>query len=218
TPCLFAQCDPRFPYRVYPTSVKFLTRESEQGCPAMNGCNDGGTDLNHDGDTGDLVVQVWDLTSGSTGTEGTGVGGNPIAPNPNPSSCDTTYVSSGRCIEILFTACPCGPGEFCEGGVCKKDQGVCSSTADCAPGATCEPLPTVPASSDADCDGVSDQADTCPNVPNPNQLDGDADGVGDLCDTQTCGNGVREGDEGCDGLDTTCGPCNPDCTCTCGNT
>src|SRR5262249_33656652 len=110
------------------------------------------------------------------------------------------------------------PGEFCEGGVCKKDQGVCSSTADCSPGATCEPLPTVPASSDADCDGVPDQSDNCPSVPNPNQLDSDADGVGDLCDAQTCGNDVREGDEGCDGLDTTCGPCNPDCTCTCGNT
>ena len=35
---------------------------------------------------------------------------------------------------------------------------------------------------DADNDGVPDNIDNCPLVPNANQLDGDLDGVGDVCD------------------------------------
>jgi hypothetical protein len=35
---------------------------------------------------------------------------------------------------------------------------------------------------DADGDGVEDDLDLCPDVPDPDQLDGDGDGVGDACD------------------------------------
>ncbi|RME04104.1 MAG: hypothetical protein D6812_04595 [Deltaproteobacteria bacterium] len=48
---------------------------------------------------------------------------------------------------------------------------------------------------DSDCDGSTDGADNCPNVPNPEQGDRDLDGVGDLCDCQP-DNDAEPGDDG----------------------
>ncbi len=50
---------------------------------------------------------------------------------------------------------------------------------------------------DADCDGVPDQTDNCPVVPNPDQLDTDEDGVGDVCDN--CVEQANPGQEDTDG-------------------
>ncbi len=46
---------------------------------------------------------------------------------------------------------------------------------------------------DIDADGVGDECDNCPSVPNPDQSDEtDGDGVGDLCDTYALrGGGCR---------------------------
>ena len=38
---------------------------------------------------------------------------------------------------------------------------------------------------DADCDGISDAQDNCPEAYNPFQTDGDGDGIGDVCDPPT---------------------------------
>ncbi|MFI5122355.1 MAG: Ig-like domain-containing protein, partial [Vicinamibacteria bacterium] len=38
---------------------------------------------------------------------------------------------------------------------------------------------------DADDDGVADEADNCPAVPNPSQADNDHDGIGNVCDLPT---------------------------------
>lgn len=204
TACRLPQCDPRLPYRVFDRSVKFLTVECDQhGGVFSGGCPSGGTDLNDDGDADDLVIQLFDLTTGTTRTIGTVTGGNPLDGGDPTTRTGTAYVSSGMCVES-------------SGG---KLQGVCVTTADCPPGSTCEPLAIVPASPDTDGDGVPDHLDNCPRDVNAGQVDTDGDGVGDACDAETCGNGVVEGAETCDGaVAGTCpGLCRSDCTCLCTN-
>ena len=43
-----------------------------------------------------------------------------------------------------------------------------------------------PAQPDSDGDGIPDDSDNCPAVPNPGQEDCDEDGVGDACDVCPC--------------------------------
>ncbi|MFN8640324.1 MAG: thrombospondin type 3 repeat-containing protein [Candidatus Binatia bacterium] len=43
-------------------------------------------------------------------------------------------------------------------------------------------VPGRPDAADADGDGLADQSDSCPGIPNADRADGDADGVGDACD------------------------------------
>ena len=223
-PCRLEACDPLRPYRVHGDMVKFLTVESQQG----------NHDLNGDGDSTDLVIEVFDvhtntvtvvatpdeapgvdpLAGGDTGDGDTGAGDDP----------GVVYVSSGRCIETIGGACVtaanCGDALFCDAGTCKKDQGVCTTTADCPPGIPCiESRPIVPASPDTDGDGVPDHIDNCPRVANPDQVDLDLDTVGDACDLAVCGNGVVEYDEQCDGMSAgNCAAgCDANCACaTCG--
>jgi len=53
----------------------------------------------------------------------------------------------------------------------------------------------VAGSTDVDADGVPDETDTCPDVPNPEQTDTDADRVGDACDDDDDDDGVTDADE-----------------------
>ena len=127
---------------------------------------------------------------------------------------------TGACIEtggLCTVTAECAPGAFCDAGTCKKTHGVCGASTDCPPGSTCEPQSIVPASPDTDGDGVPDHLDNCTLVANTAQTDSDGDGVGDACDLQTCGNGLLEGSESCDGvLQGSCpATCQNDCTCLC---
>jgi hypothetical protein len=54
---------------------------------------------------------------------------------------------------------------------------------------------------DGDGDGVADDTDNCPSVPNPDQTDSDGNGVGDACDTpqpvDSDGDGVTDDVDNC---------------------
>ncbi len=51
---------------------------------------------------------------------------------------------------------------------------------------------------DLDCDGVPDDADNCPDDPNPDQADFDGDSTGDVCDSDIDNDGVLNDDDVCD--------------------
>ncbi len=63
-------------------------------------------------------------------------------------------------------------------------------------------------SPDGDEDGIPDERDNCPDVPNPDQADADGDGLGDACDGD--GDGDGDGDEIPDESDNCPETANPD--------
>ncbi|MEE9293897.1 MAG: thrombospondin type 3 repeat-containing protein [Phycisphaerae bacterium] len=83
--------------------------------------------------------------------------------------------------------------------------------------------PPEPAVADSDGDGIEDQDDNCPAVPNAGQADADGDGLGDACDpdNDADGDGIVDADDNCpqdsnpdqadtdaDGLGDACDPDN----------
>jgi hypothetical protein len=68
---------------------------------------------------------------------------------------------------LFAAALACGAGDGEEPGV---------------PDATVSVQPDAPPPADRDGDGIPDDVDNCPDVPNPNQADTDGDGIGDACD------------------------------------
>ena len=133
-------------------------------------------------------------------------------------------VSVGICVEDVGDVCSvnedCDPGDRCGlGGTCLRRHGSCLTESDCGKLLTCEPGLVIAAAADSDLDEIADPFDNCPLHPNVEQADTDDDGVGDVCDLATCGNGVVDGDEECDGTYfVVCGfsffgACSADCLC-----
>ena len=84
----------------------------------------------------------------------------------------------------------------------------------------CEPGEADASEPDSDGDGWSDRCDTCPNVPNPDQLDHDHDAFGDVCDSDDDNDGFEDAVDNCplilqhdqrdtdgDGMGDVCDPC-----------
>jgi hypothetical protein len=206
TPCRLETCNPRAPYRVTGSKVRFLTFEPDQGA-----------DLDGNGAIAELVVQVFDACTGVVTTIG--------AVDDDETDGDALEViddselliaDAGRC-GTGVTCDPdvpgaCGAGATCADiDVCQADftcrisgvschannpvlprcillqPGACESDEDCPGGTTCEPTNVVVATvaSDTDGDGVPDGQDNCPLADNPAQTDGD--GVGDACDAAPVG-------------------------------
>jgi cysteine-rich repeat protein len=133
----------------------------------------------------------------------------------------TVLIGAGRCVEDLMVSCTsprdCGPGEFCAGGSCRREQGVCrrcdasdAACTACPPRSTCQQDLVVQTAVDSDGDEIPDAVDVCPAVQNPAQEDLDGDGIGDACGRLTCGDGILQPGETCDD-----GNANPDDGCDC---
>jgi hypothetical protein len=71
-----------------------------RGADAPNFTTLRGTDLNDDGDADDLVIQIYDVPSGTVRTIGTVTQGNPLGGGDPGTTNGTVYISTGACIEV----------------------------------------------------------------------------------------------------------------------
>ncbi len=225
--CDLAACDPRIPYKLIGSSVKFIAFECDQrGDFPDVFCEPSGSDIDGNLRATDLVLQIFDVHAGTVNVVGGLAGGDPLQGGTTGGDEGAIVVSPGRCIETFTAPCTtndqCGSGGFCAESVCTREHRTCRIDLDCPPGIPCEDddvAPAVGASPDTDGDGIVDHVDDCVFAANPTQADADGDGAGDACDLATCGDGVRSYDEVCEaGDDALCpGTCSA-CRCaTCTN-
>ena len=120
-PCPVEACDPRIPYRVEGSTVTFITSEAQQG----------DKDLNQDGDTLDLVMQVFNVSE--AGILGKNKGKQRVAGlSCDECSASVAAASAGIC---TTNGNACATDGECAGGSCFVPPGAC--IADLGTGCTC---------------------------------------------------------------------------------
>ena len=149
TPCRIPECDPRFPYKVEGSKVRFLTSEAEQG----------DRDLTGEGNIG-LALQLYDFCNDVTTVLGEVKTDNGDADPLATHDASVAYVvQAGRCLLDQPTSCTpgddsCGAGAACSADTCVT--GLCdlnSSTCFNEPGTTC--------SVDSDCNRCAGLGGAC---------------------------------------------------------
>ncbi len=123
TPCPLKACDARFPYRVDGDTVIFITPESQQSGAVLGvGCQpagDGGCDLNGDGDSRDLVKQVFRAREAALLA-----GPSPTA-SLRASAVAAAPLAAGGCVDPVASA---------SAGICTTTGAACATSADCGTG------------------------------------------------------------------------------------
>ena len=116
TRCNIEACNPRQPYLVQGDTVKFLTYEGDQN-----------QDLNGDGTTTDLILQIFDACRGTLTTAGavdtSNGGANPLTNGGTPAQA-VLATTAGVCVSGMTTLLV---------------PAMCATDADCPIGATCLP-------------------------------------------------------------------------------
>ncbi len=204
-PCTFDACDPREPYRIAGSVVRYLTLEADQN----------GLDLDGNGTTNGLVLQSFDFCAYRSSVIGAA---DELADGQAPLHEELAFTAAAdRCRLASPGSCDddadCSADEtaFCDQDTCNpktlkcqfreatactidaqcrrcvlRQPGACNDNSDC-PGLStsfCETTRVTVAAAipDEDRDGVANASDNCPDVSNPDQADADANDVGDACE------------------------------------